>query len=206
MNIKMLSHFEANLECDLIENYSDALVVLLPGIGYTGHRPLLDYSKRLASELRYDVLSIEYGFQAARKKLNHSDEFNIVIRETREIIVKALKDNYKKIIFIGKSIGTLVQSSIEEKLVKYNIFNIYLTPVNETIKVGIKENSLVIAGNNDPMINEESLCKLRTMNNIEYLEIEGGDHSLNIKDDVIGSIGVLERVIEAERRYLESVK
>lgn len=206
MNIRMLSHFKVSLDCNLIENYSDTLVVLLPGIGYTGDRPLLDYSKRLAVEMRYDVLSIEYGFQVARIPLNHSDEFSIVVRETREIILKALNDRYKKIIFIGKSIGTLVQASIEEKLVKYNIFNIYLTPVSETIKVGVKENSLVIAGNNDPMINDEALNKLREMSNIEFLEIEGADHSLNIKDDVMKSIDVLKNVIDAEKNYLNSIK
>lgn len=156
--------------------------------------------------MRYDVLSIEYGFQVARIPLNHSDEFSIVVRETREIILKALNDRYKKIIFIGKSIGTLVQASIEEKLVKYNIFNIYLTPVSETIKVGVKENSLVIAGNNDPMINDEALNKLREMSNIEFLEIEGADHSLNIKDDVMKSIDVLKNVIDAEKNYLNSIK
>ena len=206
MNIKMLSYFKVNLDCNLIENYSDTLVVLLPGIGYTGDRPLMDYSKRLASEMRYDVLSIEYGFQVARTSLNHSDEFSIVIRETREIILKALNDKYRKIVFIGKSIGTLVQTSIEEKLAKYETFNIYLTPVSETIKVGIKESSLIIAGNNDPMINNDALHKLREMSNVKFLEIEGADHSLNIKNDTMKSIDVLKKVIEAERNYLNSIK
>ena len=197
MNIKMLSYFKVNLDCNLIENYSDTLVVLLPGIGYTGDRPLMDYSKRLASEMRYDVLSMEYGFQVARTSLNHSDEFSIVIRETREIILKALNDKYRKIVFIGKSIGTLVQTSIEEKLAKYETFNIYLTPVSETIKVGIKEN---------PMINNDALHKLREMSNVKFLEIEGADHSLNIKNDTMKSIDVLKKVIEAERNYLNSIK
>ena len=205
MNIKMLSHFKVNIDCNLIENYSDTLVVLLPGIGYICDRPLLDYSKRLAIEMRYDVLSIEYGFQAARTSLDNSDEFSIVIRETREIILKALNDKYRNLVFIGKSIGTLVQASIEEKLAKYEMFNIYLTPVSETIKVGIKENSLIIAGNNDPMINNDALHKLREMSDVEFLEIEGADHSLNIKDDTMKSIDVLKKVIEAEKNYLNSI-
>ena len=100
----------------------------------------------------------------------------------------------------------MVQTSIEEKLAKYETFNIYLTPVSETIKVGIKENSLIIAGNNDPMINNDALHKLREMSNVKFLEIEGADHSLNIKNDTMKSIDVLKKVIEAERNYLNSIK
>ncbi len=205
MSIRILSYFEVSVECSIIENYSDTLVILLPGIGYTCDKALLDYSKKLACQLGFDVLPIEYGFQAARKQLVHSDEFNIVIKETKEIIIKALNEKYKKIIFIGKSIGTLIQASIQDKLVGYKIKNIYLTPISETIKAGIKDNSLVILGNADPMIKSESLYMLRNNSNIKFIEIEGADHSLNIKDDAIKSIEILGTIMKREKEYLSEL-
>lgn len=207
MSIKILSYFDVSIECNIIENYSDTLVVLLPGIGYTCQRSLLDYSKKLAAEMGFDVLPIEYGFQIARKQVNHSDEFNIVIRECREILLKALgtEGKYKKIVFIGKSIGTLIQSSISEKLVNYKVKNIYLTPVTETIKIGIKEDSLVISGNADPLINKQAIEQLRNNENITFMEIDNADHSLNVKNDVIKSIDVLNSIIKNEKEFLKSV-
>ena len=44
------------------------------------------------------------------------------------------------------------------------------------------------------------------MSNVKFLEIEGADHSLNIKNDTMKSIDVLKKVIEAERNYLNSIK
>ena len=202
MSIKILSYFEVNVECSIIEKYSNTLVVILPGIGYTCDKALLDYSKKLACELGYDVLPIEYGFQVARKQMVHLDEFNIVIKETKEILLKALDEKYKNIIFIGKSIGTLIQASIQSGLTNYEIKNVYLTPISETVKVGIKDNSLVISGNADPMINSQSLEALRNNKNIKYIEIDGADHSLNIRNDILKSIEILGTIIKIEKEYL----
>ena len=37
------------------------LAVFFPGIGYTADKPLLYYSRKLAAELDYEVLSLSYG-------------------------------------------------------------------------------------------------------------------------------------------------
>lgn len=34
------------------------------------------------------------------------------------------------------------------------------------------------------------------------IEIEGADHSLNISNDILRSIDVIHKVIEAEKKYL----
>ncbi len=204
MNIKILSHFEVMVECNLIENCSDTLVIILPGIGYTCHRALLDYSKRLACDMGFDVLPMEYGFQAARKPMINSHEFNIVVRETKEILMKALGNRYKRLIFIGKSIGTLIQASLQDEFADFDIKNIYLTPISETVKLGIKEDSLVVAGNADPMIKPKDMHKLRTNNRISFMEVAKADHGLNIKGDAIRSIDILSMVIKKEKEYLRT--
>ena len=52
------SQYNVILESRVIDNGSNILAVLLPGIGYTLARPLLDYSSKLCQELGYDVLGL----------------------------------------------------------------------------------------------------------------------------------------------------
>jgi predicted alpha/beta-hydrolase family hydrolase len=199
----IISHWGVNLKGKVISRESDTLVVILPGIGYTVDRPLMDYSKKLALELGYDVLQIEYGFQIARKILDRENEFQYVKRESIEIFKNALNDSYKKIIFISKSIGTIINTILCNEVKACEVKNIYLTPVNETLKVGIKENSLVISGTSDPLINKKTIEIIRKIKGVNLIEIKNADHSLNINDSVLESIEILNKVIKAEKDYLE---
>lgn len=202
--IGLASHWKVNLECRVINQESDTLAVLLPGIGYTLDRPLLDYSKKLALELGYDVLLIEYGFQIARKALDTEKELKYIKKESLDIFKASLDNKYKKIVFISKSIGTIIHTVLCNEVQNYVTKNIYLTPVNETLKVGIKENSLIISGTDDPLINKETIEVIRKIKGVNIVEVKNGDHSLNIKGNVLGSIEVLNKVIQAEKEYLKS--
>lgn len=196
------SYWGVKLESKIISQKSTVLVVLLPGIGYTLDRPLLDYSKKLALELGYDVLPVEYGFQVKRKVLNPKEEFPYLKKESMDIFKLALNDNYKKIVFISKSIGTIVHTLLSNEVKNCEIKNIYLTPVNQTMKVGIKENSLVISGTSDPLISKETIEEIRKISGVKLIEVKNGDHSLNVEGNVIKSIEVIHKVIEAEKEYL----
>jgi hypothetical protein len=109
------------------------------------------------------------------------------------------------VIFISKSIGTVVQAYLCNKVKTSEIKNIYLTPINETLNHGIEENSLVITGTSDPLINKETVEEIRKIKGVNVIQIENGDHSLNIKNDVLSSIEALYKVIEAEKKYLNEL-
>ncbi|MEP6988253.1 MAG: hypothetical protein ABI970_21795, partial [Chloroflexota bacterium] len=51
---------------------SDKLLIMLPGRAYTCDFPMLYYLRSAAIQQGYDVLSIEYGFQAAHSTFNPS--------------------------------------------------------------------------------------------------------------------------------------
>ncbi len=196
------SYWGVELESKVISQSSTTLAILMPGIGYTLDRPLLDYSKKLALELGYDVLSLEYGFQIARKNLIIEKEFQYLIKESISIFKSALSSNYKKIVFISKSIGTMIHTLLCNEISGCEVKHIYLTPIDDTLGVGIKENSLVISGTNDPLINIKNIEEIKKINGVEMIEIEGADHSLNISNDILSSIDVIYKVIEAEKKYL----
>ncbi|WP_242982133.1 alpha/beta hydrolase [Clostridium sp. LS] len=200
------SYWGISLECEMIKQNSNVLVVLLPGIGYSLDRPLLDYSKKLALQLGYDVLPIKYGFQIAGKKLDRENELKYIIQESMGIFKIAMNDDYKKVIFISKSIGTIVHACLCNKVKTLEIKNIYLTPINETLNYGIEEDSLIITGTMDPLINKETVKEIKKIKDVSVIQIENGDHSLNIKNDVLSSIEVLCKVIEAEKKYLNDLE
>ena len=196
------SHWGVELIPTLIKQGSDTLAVILPGIGYTIDRVTLEYSSELALKLGFDLLKVEYGFQVARKEFNVEKEFDIIVEETLEIVENALSENYKNIVIIGKSIGTCVQNLLNDRIEGYNIENIYISPINKTLEMGIKENSLVITGTKDPLLSKENLEKIKDISGADLVTIKDGNHALNIEKDPIKSLRSQTEVIEFMEGFL----
>ncbi|GAA0858121.1 alpha/beta hydrolase [Clostridium nitritogenes] len=196
------SHWGVELIPTLIKQGSDTLAVILPGIGYTIDRVTLEYSSELALKLGFDLLKVEYGFQVARKEFNVEKEFDIIVEETLEIVENALSENYKNIVIIGKSIGTCVQNLLNDRIEGYNIENIYISPINKTVEMGIKENSLVITGTKDPLLSKENLEKIKDISGADLVTIKAGNHALNIEKDPIKSLRSQTEVIEFMEGFL----
>lgn len=196
------SHWGVELIPTLIKQGSDTLVVILPGIGYTIDRVTLEYSSELALKLGFDLLKVEYGFQVARKEFNVEKEFDIIVEETLEIVQNSLDESYKNIVIIGKSIGTCVQNLLNDRIEGYNIENIYISPINKTVEMGIKENSLVITGTKDPLLSKENLEKIKDISGADLVTIKDGNHALNIEKDPIKSLRSQTEVIEFIEGFL----
>lgn len=196
------SHWGVELIPTLIKQGSDTLAVILPGIGYTIDRVTLEYSSELALKLGFDLLKVEYGFQVARKEFNVEKEFDIIVEETLEIVQNALSENYKNIVIIGKSIGTCVQNLLNDRIEGYNIENIYISPINKTVEMEIKENSLVITGTKDPLLSKENLEKIKDISGADLVTIKDGNHALNIEKDPIKSLRSQTEVIEFMEGFL----
>lgn len=196
------SHWGVELIPTLIKQGSDTLAVILPGIGYTIDRVTLEYSSELSLKLGFDLLKVEYGFQVARKEFNVEKEFDIIVEETLEIVQNALSENYKNIVIIGKSIGTCVQNLLNDRIEGCNIENIYISPINKTVEMGIKENSLVITGTKDPLLSKENLEKIKEISGADLVTIKDGNHALNIEKDPIKSLRSQTEVIEFMEGFL----
>ncbi|HHQ4155686.1 TPA: alpha/beta hydrolase [Clostridium perfringens] len=209
-NIEKQSMWKCITKNKLIFNESDTLAIILPGLGYTLDKALLDYSKQLILDFKFDCLGIEYGFQVSREAFNRQDENDIreLLLETLDIIFSALelrRGKYKRIILIGKSLGTVLQSRIDKEIKEnynINIKNIYLTPINETFKEKLDKEGLIITGTKDTLISSENLEKIKS-EGLRVLEIEDAGNSLCIKGNVLSSIKALEIIIENIKDYVE---
>ena len=122
------------------------LAVIFPGMNYNSNKPLLYYIKKILIKEEFDIVEIEYGKLPNEKKT----AFEIAIAKANERIKDILWADYDDVLFVSKSIGTVLAGKIASTL-KLPIRHIYLTPVNETLPFMIGD-GIVFSGKADPMI------------------------------------------------------
>ena len=162
---------------------STKLAVFFPGIGYTADKPLLHYSRKLAMENGYEILIVSYsGFpekiQGDRERMTES--FRIALSQAEEILSAVDLTRYEEILFIGKSIGTIVAAKIasgssERERIRFVLY----TPLDDTFTFPLGE-AVAFTGSDDPWVGKEKsriaeLCKEK---DIPCHVIIGGNHSL----------------------------
>ncbi|MDZ5252441.1 alpha/beta hydrolase [Clostridium sp. LIBA-8841] len=199
------SYWGVELSPRFIDAGGKKLCVILPGIGYCLDRSYLDYSKQLAKEIGYDILEVEYGYQINRSEFNLEKEFSIMVSESLEVIDNAIEKDYEEVLIIGKSIGTSVQYFLNEDLGKRfkNIRNIYISPINKTLnEFNIEPNSLVITGNEDPLLSIDNRMNIENRDDVETFVIEGGNHALDIEGNVMKTVDDLKESLQIEKEFI----
>ena len=94
------------------------LAVFFPGIGYTVDKPLLHYSRKLVTDAGYEVKLLPYsGFpqkvKGDRDKMLES--YRIALAQSEEMLSDIDFSDYNSVLFVGKSIGTIVAAEIAAK-------------------------------------------------------------------------------------------
>ena len=199
--IKLKSYYGVVLQNEYYDQNSNILTVILPGQGYMNYVPLMHYSYKTALELGLDVLCINYGFQICDKDFEIATELDIIIEESLQILKKCLIKEYKKIILIGKSLGTIVGNKLSEKLSNIQQIHVYLTPVDVTFEYILNTPCLIITGTKDKKVNKNIINKVVENKNYELIEIDGGNHSLE-NFDTLKSIEMLKLVMLKLREFI----
>ncbi|MEH7087147.1 alpha/beta hydrolase, partial [Neobacillus drentensis] len=156
-----------------VQEQNNKLVVLFPGRNYPCELPLLYYAGNTALQQNYDLFILEYGYQAARTTLDINELPN-VIDECCESINRII-NNYDQVIFISKSLGTIVAGEVHRRLQSY-IYHVFLTPLVETIPFINTSDGIVIYGGNDPAFTKENATQIES--NRKIIEIPRADHGL----------------------------
>ena len=179
------------------------LAVIFPGFGYHCDKPLLYYGKKLAREKGYEVLEIKYDIMSVYDSMKDDKDrdakiFKMATDEAMERFSEVKLPEYEKFLFIGKSFGTIVAGYCDNEL-KLNARQIVFTPVPETFKQLKKGCGIVFHGTSDPLCDNEIARKKCKELELELVEVEGANHSLEILkvDDDIRTMGkVMERVVK----------
>ena len=170
------------MEAALVEN-TKKLAVILPGIGYTCDRPLLYYGGKLAQGLGWEVVRVPYGgfpekVRGDAEKMRQSAE--MALAQTEEMLRDVDWKRYGQILFISKSVGTVVAAAYAHAH-RLSCRHILFTPVEATFAVPVG-NAIAFHGTADPWVATETLTRLCREADIPLYITENANHSLETGD------------------------
>lgn len=112
------------------------IVVCFPGIGYHCDKPLLYYSRNLAHELEYkDSRNVSYSYRAGNIRGNEEkmkEAYEVLFSQAEAGLADIVWSAYDDVLFISKSIGTVIAASYAEKYALKHVRHILYTPLTQT--------------------------------------------------------------------------
>lgn len=183
------------------------LAVFFPGIGYHCDKPLLYYSRKLAAEAGYETaLTLDYSLAGSNitgnirgDKEKMQQAFSYLYAHAAKQLSSINWQDYDEIIFISKSIGTVIASAFAQQ---ENICcrQILYTPLRETYDFH-PQNAIAFIGTLDPWSNIEKVTDISGEQKIPLFLYPDANHSLETKD-TLRNIKTLQDVMEETKRFL----
>lgn len=182
------------------------LAVLFPGIGYHCDKPLLYYSAKLARSMGYEVMPVPYrGFP--EKVRGDVDKLRMCLAiawtQAEEMLAPVIWADYRDIVFIGKSIGTIVGARYAmDKGVC--VRSVLLTPLKETFPF-VKGQAVAFHGSADPWAETGAIVTACGEKGIPLWLTEGANHSLET-GDVLKDVRTLEETMRRIDPFIREQK
>ena len=180
---------------------TDKIAIVFPGLGYTCQMPLLYYGTKVLLEKGYDVLWVEYNYNRDEYRYKSDDKKLEWQRFDAEAAFKAAmaNKNYKKVLLMGKSLGTVALAHLASSHRDVVGKVIWLTPLlgHDDVYAKIKENAkdqLFIIGTRDPFFQKDRIDEIRNLGG-KFTVVKDGDHSLEVEKDIGRSQEALRKVI-----------
>ncbi len=177
------------------------IVCLFPGIGYTCDKPLLYYSGRMLSTSGWEVVRVNYGgfppnVKGNAEKMKQCAE--MALEQAEEILKDTDWKRYEEILFVSKSVGTVVAGAYAKK---HGIpcRHVLFTPVEATFAFGIRE-AIAFHGTSDPWADSNRIREACRSANLPLYITEKANHSLET-GDVDTDIETLKSVMRIVRKY-----
>lgn len=183
------------------------IVVLFPGIGYQCDRPLLYYSGRLANQSEYEVLKVPYTNLSRSIPEAYADAY----AQTEKYLEKIDWSQYEDILFISKSIGTIIAAAYAQKH-HVHCRNVYYTPLAQTFDFA-PQFGIAFHGTKDSWV-ETAIIKEKCQEHHLPLHItENATHSLELhaenstsspctKNTVLQNLSILTNIMELTGQYI----
>ncbi len=177
--------------------------VVFPGVGYTKDRPLLYYSGKLAVKNGYELKFMDFsGISWSKEKLKDKEFLKQTVERCLKITQESLRDagdlSQNEVVFISKSIGTVVAAAYGDKA-GVNARQICFSPL-EAIGSFVREKGAVLFyGDADPYADYREIEEIAREKSLETFRIAGGNHSLETGDiftDIENLKSMMQRVSE----------
>ena len=178
------------------------IACLFPGIGYTCDKPLLYYSGKLLKGLGWEIIPVRYsGFPDNVK--GNAEKMQQCARMALEQAEEQLRgidwNRYADILFIGKSVGTVVSAAYAQHH-GLDCRQVLFTPVEAAFRFAGR-NAVAFHGTADPWADTGAIEESCTKLGIPLYETEGANHSLET-GDVDADIREMRKVMKAVRKYV----
>ena len=115
------------------------IAVFFPGIGYHCDKPLLYYARKLVQEYGYEkIVMQEYSYNGKKytsiDKKKMQEAFESLYAQAEKKLEEIAFDEYSEVLFISKSVGTIIASAYAKKY-KIKCRQILYTPLEQTFYV-----------------------------------------------------------------------
>jgi len=125
-----------------------------------------------------------------------------VINECEET-VKRMIHKYKQVVFISKSLGTIIAGEVHNRL-GLSIKHIFITPLHDSVAFINSTEGIVIYGSNDNVFNKEIASQIKSSNHLRLIEVSNADHSLET-GDVEENLFILRSLVSTQIDYLSKM-
>lgn len=181
------------------------LAVIIPGIGYTVDKPLLYYGIKIAQKYNYDEI-VKVSFSPVSKKnLQKNNEamkevFEAIFREAEKQLEDIDFNSYDDVLFIAKSIGTIVATAFSEK---HNLKarHVLYTPLEQTFEFKVND-AVAFIGTSDPWSEVDKVIKKAEESGVLIGVYEGCNHSLE-SEDIARNIEILKEVMGKSDEFIK---
>ncbi|SDJ78840.1 hypothetical protein [Sediminibacillus albus] len=186
------------------------LCIMLPGLGYSTDQPLFYYATGLFFEKGFDVLHINYQYDApVFKNLEREEQFSIVSEDVQSVLEQVIPSTaYPNFYIMAKSTGTaglirLLENNQELDRAKV----IWLTPLLHEDDVyrrllNNSQDSLLIIGDQDRCYMKERVTALTAKNTMKISLMQGTNHSLEHPDGIHQSIECLTVIMREFESFI----
>ena len=178
------------------------IAVFFPGIGYTNDKPLLYYSRKLAAEHGYEVICT--GYHDLPEKIRGNKEKMIqagrmAFEQCKELLRDIDFTAYDEVLFIGKSIGTVIATQYADAYVDTARLVLY-TPLEATFFADIKD-AIAFIGEADSWSELDEVKRLAAEKHVPLYTYPDCNHSLECSNQR-RNIEILGEVMELTEKYM----
>lgn len=185
------------------------IAVFFPGIGYYCDKPLLYYSKKLAFEKGYEkAIDVKYTYNGEKMNLKDRENLEKRLQEVyEELFLQAEKcleqidwESFDEVVFVSKSIGTIIAVSYAQKYKLKNVRHVLYTPLELTFSFEIN-NAVAFIGNADAWSDVKNIMQFAKEKEIMLSLYENCNHSLET-DDTMKNLEIMMDVMKKTKDFL----
>ena len=179
------------------------LAIFFPGIGYHCDKPLLYYARKLTQECGYEEsISLSYSYDGRNIRGDEQkmqQAFEALYAQAEQQLSKVDFGKYSEILFVSKSVGTIIASNYAWKY-KIPCQQVLYTPLKQTYAFP-HENAIAFIGTKDPWSNTEEVVRLSEQQKVSIYVYEEANHSIETPD-TMKNLELLADVMEKTKRYI----